>query len=151
MITAERLNQMDTEATTITARGTVAGIALGTFVLELTAEVRRLQAERAAVRAAFVQPGTEPVTEDLGKLARIVIEQLSEEVARVERMDAESAAAIERISAAHIADKWNATAEWQARALKAEAKAAKLEEDLEDARRMYREDMTDFEDEDPTC
>lgn len=78
MITDERLNQMDAEATAITARGTVAGLVLGTFVLELTAEVRRLRTALAA-----------------------------EVTAR------------------------------QA----AEVKAARLAEDLEDARRMYREDM----------
>lgn len=52
MITDERLNQMDAEAVTITARGTVAGLALGTFVLELTAEVRRLRRALAAERTA---------------------------------------------------------------------------------------------------
>lgn len=78
MITDERLNQMDAEAITITTRGTVAGLALGTFVLELTSEVRRLRGALAA-----------------------------EHTAR------------------------------QA----AEVNAARLAEDLEDARRMYREDM----------
>ena len=79
MITDERLSQMDAEAITITARGTVAGLALGTFVLELTAEVRRLRSTLAAEGAARQS---------------------------------------------------------------AETNAARLAEDLEDARRMYREDVS---------
>lgn len=156
MMTPERLAQIEAEAHKIGARRTTAALALSGHVRDLIAEVRRLQAERAAVREAFVQPGTEPVTEDMGKLARIVVEQLSEEVARVERMDQESAAAaIERTGQAIIAQKWTSTAAFQERALKAEAEIARLnvmldasaqevgrlKQDLEDARRMYREDM----------
>lgn len=55
MITDKRLNHMDSEATTITWRGTVAGLALGIFVLEPTAEVRRLRAGLDAAERAIAE------------------------------------------------------------------------------------------------
>ena len=66
MITDERLNQMDAEATTITARRTVAGLAVGTFVLELTAEVRRLRTALAAEVTAR-QAAERMYREDMGR------------------------------------------------------------------------------------
>lgn len=58
-------------------------------VENLRAEVERLTAERAAVRAALVDSGTEPVTEDMGRLAALVAAQLADEVATIARLTAE--------------------------------------------------------------
>lgn len=56
---------------------------------QLQEEVKRLTAERAAVRAALVDSGTEPVTEDMGRLAALVAAQLADEVAIIARLEQE--------------------------------------------------------------
>lgn len=113
---------------------------------ELIAEVRRLQAENARAMT---------MATDYQALAAHREGEIDTLKAALKRADEDGAAAIERTSNAVVADKWNATAEFQARALKAEAEIArlnvllnasvqqsvKLEQDLEDARRMYREDV----------
>lgn len=58
-------------------------------VPHLRAEIDRLTAERAAVRAALVDSGTEPVTEDMGRLAALVAAQLADEVATIAHLEQE--------------------------------------------------------------
>lgn len=59
------------------------------------ADLERLTAERAAVRAALMDSGTEPVTEDMGRLAALVAAQLADEVAAIARLEQE----VERLRA----------------------------------------------------